>query len=156
MAGQGENFLAITGVPNADAAVAIPARQPLAIGTEGQSIYPIRVLFDFVLKFARPGGIDFYKATGASESDFTLVRTDIGSQDRVIFVADGDEPLATHDVPNNDPARFCAMAAAGHEQFSVAAEFQIDRKTFRKRENAQQLQTLAVIKQHLLLTCHSH
>ena len=112
MPGESEEFLRVVRVPKADAAVAVGGGQHLAIGAKGDRCDPIGVFLDFVLQLAGFGGIDFDQPSGAAEGNLGLIRTDVGSEDGVIFIADGHEPFARDDVPHQHTARFAAMSAA--------------------------------------------
>jgi len=71
-----------------------------------------------------------------------LVRADVGRQNGIRFVSEGEQPLALLDAPNRDLAGLAASSAPSQEQAAVPAEAKDLGSALGEWEDAEKIQTV--------------
>src|SRR5687768_15149951 len=80
------DFQAIVRVPNADAPIAIRARQPFTIWTESHRRHPICVFLHLMEKRSILRGKHFHHLAGAAKRDSALVGADVRAERGIEFL----------------------------------------------------------------------
>ncbi len=151
---QGKVFAAGEGFPNEHAAVSVGAGQQHAIGAVLQGVQPIGVLLDVAKFLAVLGRIDADQLVRSAQRDLRLVGADVGRQHGIGFVPDFDDLRAGLDAPDHGLAGLPAAAARRQQQAAVAAEFQHVRRAVGERQYADEIETVGIVEQYLLLPGH--
>ncbi len=142
------------GFPHEHFAVAIGGGQEHIVGAEPNRGYPIGVLLDLINEFAARSRKNAHHFARPTQRDQALIGANVGRQNDIVFVANFGNALAGCNIPQHHAAAFRFVPAAGQQNLSIAAEAQHMHSPLGKRQHADQLQRVGVVKQNFFLPRH--
>ena len=139
------------GFPNEEPSVSVPCSEQDPVRRKGDSRHPFRVFLDVVQDFPGSEVVYLDALAGSANRHLRLICGNVGGQDGVVLIAEGQNPSSGPCVPSCDFPHFASSSSTCQQEQAVTTEVQRLNKAFGVGEQSKDLECVGVVENNLFL-----